>query len=354
MSGDCLEQTLTFIKHNFMDNKKENEDILKYNMTGGEPLLHFGNVKKTIDYFSRFKDEYGLKKPYFELSTNLYLLNEENMRYLIDHNCNFYIGFDGIEEAFASNRIHKSEHINNFKTVYNNIHTLYNAYSQKDHIILNIVISPKNIAFLDESLYFIYTTFNGIDISLNIAYNEDWDHESLALFKEQMRLLAIRYCAIMKKDKNFSMGLIDNQIRHNVVEISSHSSCGGGEHGIAIDTDGAVYACGNFIGCGIEKTENNNVVIGTVHTGINQNLIRQFIESLSTTNREDCVQCKFYTRCYTSCPYVNYMASGSMYTISSKHCEINKVMIMTADTIIDILARTNNTVLEKRILGGKV
>jgi uncharacterized protein len=353
MSGDCLEQTLAFIGNHFMDHKKDDEDMLKYNMTGGEPLLHFENVKKTIEYFSYFKDEYGLKEPYFELSTNLSLLNEENMRYLIERHCNFYIGFDGIEAAFTSNRIHKIEHTNNFKTVYNNIHTLYNTYPKKDSVILNMVISPKNIVFLYESFNFIYTTFNGIIISMNIAYNEDWDHESLMILKEQMRLLAIRYCAILEKNKNFSLSLFDNQIRSNIFGISPHSACGGGEYVISIDTDGTVYTCGNFIGCGIEKIKNNNVVIGSVHTGINQKLIRQFLESLQTINREDCVQCKFYTRCYTSCPYINYMASGSIYTISSKHCEINKIMVIIADTIIDTLAHTNSGILEQRILGGK-
>jgi hypothetical protein len=48
------------------------------------------------------------------------------------------------------------------------------------------------------------------------------------------------------------------------------------------------------------------------------------------------------------------MASGSIYTISSKHCEINKIMVITADTIIDTLAHTNSGILEQRILGGSV
>jgi hypothetical protein len=32
----------------------------------------------------------------------------------------------------------------------------------------------------------------------------------------------------------------------------------------------------------------------------------------------------------------------------------NKIMVIAADTIIDTLARTNNSILEKRILGGSV
>jgi radical SAM protein with 4Fe4S-binding SPASM domain len=349
ISSDCLDQTLAFIGNNFLENKKANEDMLKYNMTGGEPLLHFENVKRAIDYFSRFTDEHGLRDPYFELSTNLFLLNEENMRYLIEHNCNFYIGFDGVEAAFASGRVHKVEYINNFKTVYDNIHILYNTYPKKGNIILNMVISPRNIAFLYESFNFIYTTFNGITISMNIAYNEDWNHESLITLKEQMRLLAVRYCDIMEKDKHFRLGLLDNQIGSNIFGTLS-PSCGGGESGISFDTDGAIYACGNFIGCGIEKTENNNVVIGTVYTGIDKNLLRQFLESLRTIDTGDCARCEFHTRCHTGCPYVNYMGSGSMYTIAGKHCEINKAMVITADTIIDILVRTNNDILEQRIL----
>jgi uncharacterized protein len=351
MSDTCLDQTLLFIKTHFLSIRKD-DDVLRFNITGGEPLLCFEKVKKLIDILTKFGKEQSLQNISFELGTNLSLLNEENMRYLIENNCNIFVGFDGIELAFNSSRIYKSEQKNPFETVYNNVHILYKN-ARKDLIALNMVINPRNVMYLYESVQFMYRTFKGVTLSLNIAYNENWDDEALFILKEHMILLAVLYANIITKENNtFSINLFDGQIKRNVDGVDhAFSNCGAGKQLYAFDTDGTIYVCGNFIACGIDK---ELVTAGNVYDGVNQVSIKKFQDSLFKINRKNCETCSFHKRCYTYCPWVHYLATGDMFEITKKHCEIEKILVITADTIIDNIYKMDKNIFEKRFLKERI
>jgi uncharacterized protein len=348
ITDTCLEKSISFIKSSFLANRKD-DDLLIYSITGGEPLLYFEKIKNIVESFSQFVEFHNKKGCHFELSTNLSLLNNENMNFLIENNCHFYIGFDGIESAFNSGRLDKAGQSNTFEIVYNNLNNLCNR-TNRDNITLNMVITPNNVFHLYESFNFIYNNFSDIVISLNIAYNENWKDEDIIILKRQLQLSGEFYCNIItEKNERFSIRLFDDQIENNIYGIKhSEPKCGGGKNIFTIDTDGTLYTCGNFIACGIEK---ENVVIGTIYDNIDQNLVQEFQKSLQHIKREECVQCAFYSRCYTYCPFANYMGSGNMLIISEKQCEINKAIVITADNIIDMLYKKNINIVQNRFLG---
>jgi sulfatase maturation enzyme AslB (radical SAM superfamily) len=113
MSNECIEKSLDFIKNHFLSNRNDHE-ILNYNITGGEPLLHFDSIKKIVNYFSVFRSEYNITDVNFGLSTNMFFLNKNYAKYLLENRCNFFIGFDGTETIFNANRGSRIENINDY------------------------------------------------------------------------------------------------------------------------------------------------------------------------------------------------------------------------------------------------
>jgi radical SAM protein with 4Fe4S-binding SPASM domain len=349
MSNECIDKSFDFIKKHFLSNR-DSDGILNYNITGGEPLLHFDNIRRIVNYFSVFRNEYNITNLRFELSTNMFLMNKDYAEYLLENRCNFFIGFDGVEGAFKVNRGCGIQNEKDFYTVYNNIIKLYGLIkNDMKRITLNLVISPNNVKFLVESFSFLYSKFSGVSISLNIAYNEDWQQNDLSAFREQIMLLSNVYCKILlEEDRDFSIGLLDEHGKNAFARIPhGYVGCGGGEGMISIATDGDLYVCGNFIGCGIDKEK---VKMGTIYDGIDHSLIKNFHEKLVAIDKNDCTLCQLYHRCYTHCPFVNYMDSGSIYKISNKQCELKKSLIYAADNIIDVLSKHDIDIIKDKFL----
>jgi radical SAM protein with 4Fe4S-binding SPASM domain len=195
----------------------------------------------------------------------------------------------------------------------------------------------------------LYNSFNDIGLSINIAYNEDWNDISLLKLEEQIFRLSNIYCdIILNNDINFSLRLFDDNIRDNIFERPGKGIvCGGGRNVFSVSPDGIIFVCGNFIGCGIN---NEFVTIGNVNEGIQYNLVKQYINTLENINKKSCKGCLFEKRCYTYCTFANYMSSGSIYDISKNLCEINKVININSDKIFDTLYKKNQSIIERRFL----
>jgi radical SAM protein with 4Fe4S-binding SPASM domain len=93
-----------------------------------------------------------------------------------------------------------------------------------------------------------------------------------------------------------------------------------------------------------------NIKIGTIYDGIDQIFIKNFQEKLLAIDKNECTLCKLYHRCYTHCPFINYMDSGSMYKISNKQCELEKSLIYAADNIIYVLSKHDIDIIKYKFL----
>lgn len=89
---------------------------------GGEPLLNFPVVRYIIEYSKQLSRFHG-KKLYYVLVTNLTLMTDEMLDYLIDNDVRLCTSFDGPEHIHAKNRPSPSEPDSYPKTVFwiNNI-----------------------------------------------------------------------------------------------------------------------------------------------------------------------------------------------------------------------------------------
>ena len=72
---------------------------------GGEPFLEFGLIKKVVNYVN---DAYADRNCGFNLTTNLTLLNDEIIKFVIKNNVNIMISIDGPEQIQNRNRVFES------------------------------------------------------------------------------------------------------------------------------------------------------------------------------------------------------------------------------------------------------
>lgn len=72
---------------------------------GGEPFLEFELIKKVVNYVN---DAYADRNCGFNLTTNLTLLNDEIIKFVIKNNVNIMISIDGPEQIQNRNRVFES------------------------------------------------------------------------------------------------------------------------------------------------------------------------------------------------------------------------------------------------------
>ncbi len=99
MSFDVSEKAVDFAL------QSASEDLL-FEFQGGEPLANFNTLKHIVEYTNEKNKELN-KRITFNLVSNLILLNEDMIKFLVDNNVVISTSIDGPEMVHNSNRILK-------------------------------------------------------------------------------------------------------------------------------------------------------------------------------------------------------------------------------------------------------
>lgn len=118
---------------------------------GGEPLIQWDLIKNSVNYIKEnYKDFYDIST--FTISTNGYLLNEENINFMIDNKFHICISLDGPKYEHDRNRVTTNEELT-FDRVTENIKLVNKIYSKK---------SIKNKEILPYAILVTYDLFSDI------------------------------------------------------------------------------------------------------------------------------------------------------------------------------------------------
>ncbi|MCY1634296.1 radical SAM protein [Marinifilum sp. D737] len=146
----------------FVRSIKEAEPIFLF--YGGEPLLSFETIKTLINYL-RGKSwcKLGISPSEIKLgiSTNLTILNESMLKYLIENNIFLYVSIDGPENIHNNNRIYQNGR-GSFKDVEGNICKIIKANSK--YYLNNVFFMSVNSHWDDKDAkqqYFETLSLNG-------------------------------------------------------------------------------------------------------------------------------------------------------------------------------------------------
>jgi uncharacterized protein len=296
---------------------------------GGEPLVNFPVVKEIIEYATERNKEIG-KRLEFTMVSNFSLLDEDKLRYLLEHKVQLCTSIDGPEELHNAQRKLPQTH-DAFQSAARWITRVNEAYVEMG---------------LDPTLYHVEALMTTTKATLD-KYKEVVDTyvklgcKTIFLrpidpfgFAERAR---VRLEYPRGKYLEFYRNAVDYMIELNKqgVEIleryaaifltkilrgedpnflDNRSPAGAGIGQLAYSYDGNVYTCDE--GRMLAASQDNTFLLGTVDTPyrkiVGHETVRAMVIATNLDQQPDCVNCAYNPYCGTNAAY-NYKAQGSIF-----------------------------------------
>jgi len=283
---------------------------LEIDFFGGEPLMNFDVVRSLVFYGREREKECG-KHIRFTLTTNGFLLNDENTAFINVHMDNVILSIDGRPQV--NDRMRKT--INGEGTYAHIIEKLKRFVRARK-------INEKNGG---SSLYYVrgtYTAFNkdfsedvrhlaslgfeNISVEPAVTASADepwalWEEDLPALYAEYDRLAEL----VMESEKEgspISFFHFKVDLEQGPCVYKRASGCGAGTAYVAVTPEGDIYPCHQFAG-------EPSFKLGNVHDDFFENSLAGTFEKAHIFSKEECRNC-----------WAKYYCSGGCHA-AALHCE---------------------------------
>lgn len=273
---------------------------------GGEPFLEFDLIKQVVDYI---ETEYAGRNVVYTLTSNLTLLTDEIIDFLVEKDVQLMISIDGPQKVQDKYRIF-STGAGSYQTVLANAEKLYQrspAYFKK--CATNTVASPGEnygdiLSFLDHNFLFgplvsKLAQVNDSGLKEEIHYGDEYYQ---MLRREKFKILLymlgqITHDKISKTLSGIQAGIIQThqQLKSGGTQNSKSAHPGGpcipGERRLFVDVDGNFYPCERI-------SEYEQFQVGSLDRGFDLERVKQMINVGQYTEKE-CVSCWAFLFCGT-------------------------------------------------------
>ena len=280
---------------------------LEIDFFGGEPMLDFDVVKKTVLY-ARSLEKDRNKKFRFTITTNAYKLTDEDIDFFNEQMYNVVISIDG--RKHVHDRVRKTVGgKDSFDIVMKN--ALRFKQKRKGQYYVRGTFTRYNLDFCSDVLFLNDMGFDQLSIEpvvLDPASPMAIRDDDIPTVLAEYDKLAAEYIERRKTDKwfNFFHFMID--IDNAPCAVKRLKGCGAGGEYVAVAPDGTVYPCHQFDG--IAAT-----ALGNVFDKDLDESIRKRFYGCSVPTKPDCTAC-----------WAKYYCSGGCMANSYKFCggDINK------------------------------
>ncbi|MDD3693340.1 MAG: thioether cross-link-forming SCIFF peptide maturase [Oscillospiraceae bacterium] len=324
-----MSQEVAFAAIDFLVNQSKGRRNLEVDFFGGEPLMNFDVLKNTVEYGRSLEKEHG-KVFRFTTTTNGVLLNDEIADYLNREMSNVVLSLDGRREIHDQMRPNAGGR-GSYDTIVPKYKHFASIRGDKDYYVRG-TFTKNNLDFSKDVLHFADLGFSQISVepvvsdeSLPFSIKKD---DLPRIFEEYDNLAKI----MLERKKagcgiNFFHFMLD--LEQGPCAIKRLRGCGCGNEYAAVDPDGDIYPCHQFVGQPEWK-------MGSVITGeFDYNKKERFAQA-TVYNKQDCKTCwaKFY--CSGGCSANNFAYCGDILKSHKLSCELEKkrlecaIMIKTA------------------------
>lgn len=323
MSWNTAKASLDFlIKHS------RNSEVLDISFYGGEPLLNFNIIKKSVLYLREKKLN---KKLYFHMTTNASLLNEPIILFLKENSFDLLISFDGPAYVHNKNRKLAKNGTGTFDIVYHNLKQIVELHPDYiKYINLNAVLDPE---ISSQSVYQYFKNdpvikkfnhqFNIMDQSkLDLVYYENSIEKKEKLFEELQNLFNISGKLKVTIDNNNITSkytlLIENLNNKFPLPSVFHprGQCAIGYKKLFVDVDGDLWPCEKI------SALSEYLKIGNVHKGFDFKKIDEVI-NFGKNNDNQCQKCwciRFCNICIASLDNTKNLSQTLSGTLCKMTC----------------------------------
>ncbi len=308
----------------FLIENSANRENIELDFFGGEPLMAWDTVVETVRYARSVEKNHG-KKFRFTITTNGLLLDDDKIDFINREMVNVVLSLDGRKDV--TDRIRKTL---NGKSAYDVIvpkfQKLVQSRGDKDYYV-RATFTKYNLDFTDDVIHLRELGFEQLSAEPVVTdINEPYaitESDLPRVFSEYDRL-----CEVMmnrEKDKfNFFHFMVD--LDQGPCAIKRLRGCGCGNDYVAIDPNGNIYPCHQFVGIDDWK-------MGNLYDGSFDNDIKSIFAATHVYSKQGCRDCwaKFF--CSGGCNANSFIYDGDVKKPHKLSCEMQKKRLECALTL---------------------
>lgn len=308
----------------FLVDNSGNAKILEVDFFGGEPLLNYNVVKKTVK-FARNLEKSINKLFRFTITTNAFNLdNDEKIEFLNREMHNVVLSLDG--RAAVNDRFRKTVSGKpTYDLVASKIKKFIKVRKNKKYCIRGTFTS-NNLDF-SKDVVFLYEKLGAKNISLEpVICDENLPYaikksDLTKVFSEYEKLAKLLFENKNYNDLNFVRYSIN--LNHRPCSAKILKACSCGNEYVAISPTGDIYPCHQFIG-------RKNFIIGNLKTGFNDLGILHKFSKTTVLDKEKCRTCWARYYCCGGCNANNHQFNDNILVPHEISCEVEKKRIECA------------------------
>lgn len=310
---------------------------LEVDFFGGEPLMNFDVVKKTVAYAR------SLEKPHnknfrFTITTNGLMLDDDNIDFINREMSNCILSLDGRKEVNDRLRV-RTDGTGCYDEIVPKFQKLVARRPKGRDYYVRGTFSKYNLDFLNDIKHYLDLGFNEIsvepvvsDTKLDYAIQE----EDLPRVFEEYDKLSKFMIERAKRGKGFDFFHFMVDLDQGPCAIKRLRGCSCGNEYVAITPTGDIYPCHQFVGKSEWKM--GNVLDNTLDGNMKDRFALTNVYS-----KPECRNCwaKFY--CSGGCNANNMQYEGDILKPHTISCKLEKKRLECAVMIKAALADTEST-----------
>ena len=319
MSFETAKNSIDFLIKNSGNIKN-----LEVDFFGGEPLLNFEVVKKTVEYARNLENKHN-KKFRFTITTNGILLDDEKIDFINQEMYDVVLSLDGRKNINDKFRITKNNQ-GTYDLIVPKFQKLVQKRENKQYYV-RATYTKENLDFSKDVFHIYNLGFNEISIEPVLCDYENNNNKNYIIDESCLEQILTEYENLCKeliklKKENSKINFFNFKIDLNSGPCINKrvKGCGFGNDYIAVTPNGDIYPCHQLVG---EK----EFLMGNTNKNIfNQNLKKDFLK-LSIYHKKECKNCwaRFY--CCGGCSSKNYQHNKNIKIPFKLSCELQKKKI---------------------------
>ena len=336
MSAETAEESVEF-----MLAESKGQPVAHLTFFGGETLLNFPVLQKTVAYARRRAAEEG-KRVEFSLTTNATLLKPEIIEWLADNQIGVTISIDGPKPVQDGLRVFHNGR-GTYDVVLPKIRELLRVHRSRP-IGARVTLTQKNMNVLE---IFRHLTEEIGFWEVGLAPVTTQDQRDYAITPEgkdemlrQFEELAQEWLECALRDEHHGFSNVKDTIEEIHKGVSKAYGCGAGLGLMGVATDGEVALCHRFAGSP-EHT------IGSVTEGVDREKQGRFLVDHHIASKTDCHTCWARPICSGGCYHEAHVQYGSSSHANLHYCTWVRSWTHTCLEIYGALAEKNPKFLER-------
>ena len=308
MSEEVARQSVDFLL-------KESGDIAHLTFFGGETLLNFPVLKRTIAYGRRRAEEDG-KRIEFSLTTNATLLQPDIIEFLAENDVGVTVSIDGPKELQNRFRVFSNGQ-GSYDVVLPKIRDLLARHRTRPigaRVTLTSTTLDVSRIFrhLTDDIGFSEVGFAPVTTSPALQYAID--DSGFDRMLDEFKALAIEFQEAAAQNRHHGFSNIKDTLEEIHKGVSKAYPCGAGLGLLGVSTGGDVALCHRFAGSDEHK-------FGTVRDGIDRAAQTDFLETHQIADKTDCQTCWARPLCSGGCYHEAHVRYGSTRHPNLHYCE---------------------------------